>query len=39
MEPKGSLPCTKQPATGPNPEADASSSHIHIPFPYDPLTN
>jgi hypothetical protein len=27
MELEGSLPCLKQPATGPNPEPDAASPH------------
>jgi hypothetical protein len=28
MEPKGSLPCSQEPAIGPYPEPDASSSHL-----------
>jgi len=28
MKPEGSEPCSKQPATGPYPEPDASSPHL-----------
>jgi hypothetical protein len=37
MEPKGSLPCSQQPAIGPHPELDASSSHLPTLFPRDPF--
>jgi len=37
MEPIGSLPCSQEPAIGPCPEPDASSSHLPTLFPYDPL--
>jgi len=32
MEPNGSLPCTKDPATGPYPELDASTPHSYQTF-------
>jgi len=33
MEPEGSLPSSQQPATGPHPEPDESSSHLPTLFP------
>jgi len=33
MEPKGSLPCTQQPATSPYPDSDESSPHLSTLFP------
>ena len=32
MKPKGSVPCSQQPATRPNPEWDQSSTRAHIQF-------
>jgi hypothetical protein len=37
MEPEGSLLCSKQTATGPYPEPDASSPHLPTLFPYYPF--
>jgi hypothetical protein len=37
MEPEGSLPLSQQPATGPYPEPDASSSHLPTRYPSDPF--
>jgi len=34
MGPEGSLPCLQEPAAGPYPESDASSSYLPILFPY-----
>ena len=34
MEPQGSLPCSKQPASWPNPRPDQSNPLDPIPFPY-----
>jgi len=33
METKGSLPCLQEPAIGPYPEPDKSSSHLTTLFP------
>jgi hypothetical protein len=35
MEPESSLPCSQQPANGPYPEPDESSSHLLTLFPSD----
>jgi len=33
MEPKGSLPCSQEPASGTYPKPDASSPHLPTSFP------
>jgi hypothetical protein len=35
MEPKGAVPCSQQPATGPYTKPDESSSHLPTTFPDD----
>jgi hypothetical protein len=35
MEPKGSLSCSQQPATGPYPEPDVANPHLSTLFPKD----
>jgi hypothetical protein len=37
MEPKGSLPCSQEPAPSPYPEPDASSPYPPNLFPWDPF--
>jgi hypothetical protein len=37
MEPESSLPCSQDPATNSDPEADVSSTHPPTIFPKDPL--
>jgi hypothetical protein len=37
VEPKGSLPCSQEPTTGPYPEPHALSLHRTILLLYDPL--
>jgi hypothetical protein len=37
MEPKGSLLCSQEPATGPYPKPDASNPHFPTLFSYDPF--
>jgi hypothetical protein len=32
MEPRGSSPCSQEPPSGPCPESDKSSAHLHILF-------